>query len=146
MYLHEGQRLGDECDREELIKKGHRSTLLKAFRREQVTVAARRPCEKPQRTPEHEVERYGVAKTFTTKPPHDYVKELDLTIDNKTLDVPTAKRARLHLKAQQIRCHLRTPAARLPDVFTGPGRRKDNMNTGAKASVCAAIADGRVVV
>jgi hypothetical protein len=84
VYLHEGQRLEDECDREELIKKGHRSTLLKAFRREHVPVAARGPRKKPQRTPEHKAERNRVAKRFATKPSRDYVKELDLSIDNKT--------------------------------------------------------------
>ena len=61
---------------------GHRSTLLKAFRREQIPVAARRPREMPQRTPEHKAERYRVAKRFAIKPPRYYVKELDLIIDN----------------------------------------------------------------
>ena len=39
------------------VPHGHRSTLSRAFRRENTPVAARRPREKPQRTAEHEAER-----------------------------------------------------------------------------------------
>ena len=39
------------------VPHGHRSTLSRAFCRENIPVAARRPREKPQRTAEHEAER-----------------------------------------------------------------------------------------
>ena len=44
------------------VPKGHRSALKKACDREGIPVAARRPREKPQRTPKHEAERYEFAK------------------------------------------------------------------------------------
>ncbi len=44
------------------VPKGHRSILKKAFDREEIPVAARRPREKPQRMPKHEAERYEFAK------------------------------------------------------------------------------------
>ena len=56
-----GVRWGD-VRRGARVPKGHRSTLKKAFDREKIPVAARRPRQKPQRTPEHEAERYEFAK------------------------------------------------------------------------------------
>ena len=41
---------------------------------------------------------------------------------------------------------MRTPAEGLKDEFTKPGRKKNRMNTGAKASVCAVISNGRIVL
>ncbi len=51
-----------------------------------------------------------------------------------------------YLKSQQVRFHLRTPAEGLKKEFTKPGRKKNRMNTGAKASVCAGISNGRIVL
>ncbi len=41
---------------------------------------------------------------------------------------------------------MRTPAEGLKKEFTKPGRKKNRMNTGAKASVCAGISNGRIVL
>ena len=51
------------------VPKGHRPTLKKAFGRKKIPVAARRPREKPQRTAEHEAERYAFSKEMSDKPP-----------------------------------------------------------------------------
>ena len=48
------------------VPHGHRSTLSRAFCRENIPVAARRPREKPQRTAEHEAERLRFAQDHTT--------------------------------------------------------------------------------
>ena len=79
-------------------------------------------------------------------PPSYYRNKIDMIIDNKHFDVPTTERARKYLKSQQVRFHLRTPAEGLKDEFTKPGRKKNRMNTGAKASVCAGISNGRIVL
>ena len=51
------------------VKKGHRSTLLKAFRRGKILVAARRPRANRHRTPEHKAERYELTDMFVNKGP-----------------------------------------------------------------------------
>ena len=48
--------------------KAHRSTVKRAFEREGLKVAARRPREKPQRTPEHERERVEYCTEWQRKP------------------------------------------------------------------------------
>ena len=47
----------NDIQRSARVPHGRRSTLTRAFRRENIPVAARRPREKPQRTAEHEAER-----------------------------------------------------------------------------------------
>ena len=121
------------------VKAGHRTTLLNAFRREKIPVAARRPREKPQRTPQIKAERYAFAKRFVHKNPVYYIKELDMAIDSKHFDVPATERARQYMKSQQVRFHLRTPSGGLQQEFAKPGRKKNRMNTGGRASVCAGI-------
>ena len=71
--------------------------MKNALGREKIPVAARRPREKPQRTAEHEAERYDFPKEMSDKPPSYYRNTLDMIIDNKSFDVPTTERAR--------RCH-----------------------------------------
>ena len=128
------------------VPDGHRSTLKNAFAREGINVAARRPREKPRRTPEHIKERFAFAKAMAAHPPSYYEKRLDMIIDNKKFDIPTTERARQYMKNQRVRFHLRTPAEGIKDEFTKPGRKKNRMNTGAQASVCAGISNGRVVL
>lgn len=128
------------------VPDGHRSSLKRAFAREGIPVAARRPREKPQRTQEHEAERLAFAKAFASKSPSYFTDRIDMIIDNKTFDVPTTERARRHLKSQQVRFHLRTPSEGTAAEFTKPGRKKNRMNTGAKAGVCAGVSNGKIVL
>ena len=69
-----------------------------------------------------------------------------MIIDNKRFDVPTTERARKYLKKQRVRFHLRTPAEGSLPHLTKPGRKKNRMNTGAFATVCAGISGGRIVL
>lgn len=126
--------------------RGHRTTVLRSFRRDGIKVAARKPREKPQRTPVHERERVDYCKSWAHKPRSFFVRDLDMIIDNKNFDVPTTERARSYLKQQRVRFHLRTPAEGLQAECTKPGRKKNKMNTGAVAKVCAGISNGRVVL
>ncbi len=136
----------EDVRRSARVPKGHRTTLKRAFSRENIPVAARRPREKPQRTAEHEAERYAFAKEMAAKPPSYYINSIDMIIDNKAFDIPTTERARKYQKSQHIRFHLRTPAEGIKNKFTKPGRKNNRMNTGAKASVCAGISNGRIVL
>ena len=72
--------------------------------------------------------------------------ELDLIIDNKKFDIPTTERARAYLRAQRVRFHLRTPAEGAQPEMCKPGGKKNHMNTGAAANVCAGISGGRIVM
>ena len=126
--------------------KAHRTTLLKSFKRCGLNVAARAPRLKPQRTKAHKDERCRWARAFAHKPCSYFQKDIDMIIDNKKFDVPTTERARKYMKSLRVRFHLRTPAEGVLDGFTKPGRKKNRMNTGACASVCAGISNGRIVL
>ena len=89
------------------VPPGDRTTLKKAFDREGIPVAARRPREKPQRSREHKADRLKFAQAMAGKPPSYYESSLDMIIDNKKFDIPTTERARLHMKSQRVRFHLR---------------------------------------
>ena len=128
------------------VKKGHRSTLLKAFCRGKILVAARRPRENPHRTPEHKAERYELTKMFINKGPGHYVKDLDMIIDNKEFDIPTTQRARQSMKSQHVRFHLCMPSEGLQEIVARSRRKKNRMNTGGEASVCAGTSNGTTVV
>ena len=66
-----------------------RTTVKKAFAREKIPVAARRPREKPQRSEEHRAERVVIGAKLAKKPKKFYSKKVDLIIDNKHFDTPT---------------------------------------------------------
>ena len=80
------------------------------------------------------------------KKPGYFRDGLDMIIDNKGFDIPTTERARKYLNSQLVRFHLRTPAEGLKNEFTKPGRKKNRMNTGARANVCAGVSNGRIVL
>ena len=75
-----------------------------------------------------------------------FTKKIDMIIDNKRFDIPTTERARQYLKKQRVRFHLRTAAEGSLPHMTKPGRKKNRMNTGAFATVCAGISNGRIVL
>ena len=79
--------------------RAHRSTLKRAFDREGLKVAARRPREKPQGTPEHERERVEYCTEWQRKPRSFFMEGIDVIIDNKVFDIPTSERARRQLGA-----------------------------------------------
>ena len=91
-------------------------------------------------------ERVAYCKEWGRKPSSFFVRDLDMIIDNKKFDVPTTERARLYMKQQRVRFHLRTPAEGLQAECTKPGRKKNKINTGAVAKVCAGLSNGRVVL
>ena len=128
------------------VQKAHRTTLLRAFRREDLPVQARSPRLKPGRTPEQAAARVAYCETWARKPPSYFVDKVDLIIDNKQFDVPTTERARQYMAAQRVRFHLRTPGEGVQPEMTKPGRKKNRMNTGAVAKVCAGISNGRIVM
>ena len=128
------------------VRKVHRTTLLRAFRREKIPVQARSPRLKPGRTQEQAAARVAYCQTWARKPPSFFVDDVDLIIDNKQFDVPTTQRARQYIAAQRVRFHLRTPAEGVQPEMTKPGRKKNRMNTGAVAKVCAGISNGRIVM
>ena len=88
----------------------------------------------------------GSAKDMCGKKPGYFRDGIDMIIDNKAFDIPTTERARKYLNSQQVRFHLRTPAEGLKNEFTKPGRKKNRMNTGARANVCASVSNGRIVL
>ena len=126
--------------------KGHRTTVKRAFARQGLKVKARKPREKPQRTPAHQEERVQHCSTWGKKPASFYTDKVDMIIDNKVFDLPTSERARQYLAHQRVRFHLRMPSEGLRKECTKPGRKKNNYNTGGKVNVCAGISNGRVVL
>ena len=126
------------------VPPGDRTTLKKAFDREGIPVAARRPREKPQRSRKHKADRLKFAQAMAGKPPSYYESSLDMIIDNKKFDIPTTERARLHMESQRVRFHLRTPSEETVAEFTKPGRKKNRCNTGAQTNVCAGVCNGRI--
>ena len=128
------------------VRKVHRTTLLRAFRRENIPVQARSPRLKPGRTSQQAAARVAYCKKWARKPAPFFVDDVDLIIDNKQFDIPTTQRARQYMAAQRVRFHLRTPAEGVQPEMTKPGRKKNRMNTGAVAKVCAGISNGRIVM
>jgi Mg-chelatase subunit ChlI len=57
--------------------KVHRTTAKKAFARENIPVAARRPREKPNRSKEHKDERVEIGKKLAKRPATFYSNKLD---------------------------------------------------------------------
>ena len=72
-------------------KKAADKTIRGAFKREGIPVAARRPREKPDRTPEQANARVKYCKVWHRKPPSFWLKKVDLVIDNKRFEIPTTE-------------------------------------------------------
>ena len=87
-----------------------------------------------------------VGKRLARKGNKHFEKEVDIIIDNKKYDVPTTERARGYLQEQMVRFHLRTPSEGLLPECTRPCRKKNRVNTGATANVCAGLSNGKVVM
>ena len=90
--------------------------------------------------------RVAHCKKWRAKPPGYWEKTVDIIIDNRKFDVPTTERARSYMKQQRVRFHLRTPSEGTLPECTKPGRKKNKLNTGAQASVCAGISNGKIVL
>ena len=125
---------------------GHRSTMKRSFEREGIPVAARRPRQKPDRTALQAKQRVDYCDEWGEKPGSFFTQKVDLIHDVKNFDIPTTEKARRYLAQQRVRFHLRTPSEGTLPQCTKPGRKKNRMNTGAKAHVCAGISNGRIVL
>ena len=128
------------------IPKMHRTTLKRSLNREGIQVEARRPRLKPKRTPGQVKARVEYCTKWCRKPASFFLDEVDLIIDNKQFDVPTTERARKFLAAQRVRFHLRTRGEGSLPEMQKPGRKKNRLNTGASAKVCAGVSGGRLVM
>ena len=124
----------------------HRSTLKRAFHREGLPVQACSPRLKPGHSPAQAAARVSYCEKWSRKTPAFFQRRVDLIIDNKQFDVPTTERTRKYLASQRVRFHLRTPAEGVLPQMTKPGRKKNKMNTGAIAKVCAGVSNGRIVM
>ena len=128
------------------VPNADRGTCLKAFKREGIPIGARRPRLKPARTPEQAKKRLEYGREWSKKPEKFWEDDVDLILDNKKWEIPTTERARRYLAQQRVRFHLRTPSEGSLPYCTKPDRRKNRLNTGAQASVCAGISNGKVVL
>ena len=127
------------------VPKAHRTTAKRSFDRLGLKVAWR-PCrEKPQRTKEQKAERVALCAKWSKLPKAYFADKVDLVIDNKTFAVPTTPKARAYLKQRNVRGHLRTPSEGLREGCAKPGLKRNRMNTGGSVSVCAGIANSRIV-
>ena len=124
----------------------HRATVARAFAREGLDVKLR-PCrEKPQRTEEHEQERVEICGKMRRWPLKRFVEDIDLIIDNKKFSVPTTPEARAHLAKGRMRAQLRVRQEGLQKHFTKPKPTIHRKNLGGSVSVCAGIANSRLVL
>lgn len=128
------------------VPKAHRSTLKRSFNREGIPVKARPPRLKPARSAKQAKARVEYCTKWGRKPPSYFLDTVDLIIDNKQFDIPTTERARQYMASQRVRFHLRTPSEGVQPEMTKPGRKKNRMNTGSVAKVCAGISGGRIVM
>ena len=126
--------------------KVHRTTLLRSFQCEGLKVQARPPREKPDRTPAQAKARMDYCQEWCTKTVSFFTSTVDMIIDNKRFDIPTTERARKYLEKQRVRFHLRTPGEGSLPHMTKPGRKKNRLNVGAHANVCAGICGGRIAL
>ena len=107
-------------------------------------VCALKPREKPLRTEEHEKEREKLGKTLQNKSPEFFHKLL--IIDNKKWNIPRSAMAKRFARMRKVRFHLRTRSEGLQPGFTKPSAKKNQVNPGGSAKVCAGIANGRIVL
>ena len=126
--------------------KGDPTTAQRAFKREGFNMQARRPREKPQRSPAVAKEREDWCRERRHLKLNYFSDRLDMIIDNKKFDIPTTEKARQYLTQQRVRFHIRLPGEGLQPEMTKPSRKKNRMNTGGHASVCAGISNCRVVL
>ena len=93
----------------------------------------------------YQLDMLRYCEEWSSKPP-SYFEKLDLIIDNKKWEIPTTARARKYLNQQRVRFHIRTPAEGSMPQYTKPNRKKNRLNTGAAANVCAGVSKGRIVL
>ena len=136
----------EDVRRASRVQRSHRTTVQRSFQREGLPAKARSPRLKPGRTPAQAATRVAYCDKWGRKPPSFFLEKVDLIIDNKQFDIPTTERARKYLASQRVRFHLRTPAEGVLPEMTKPGRKKNRMNTGVVAKVCAGISNGRIVM
>ena len=126
--------------------KAHPTTAQRAFHREGIPVKARRPREKPQRTPETSLARMDWCQERRHLRGVYFADRLDFIMDNKKFEIPTTERSRQYMTQQRIRFHLLLPSEGLRPEMTKPCRKKNRVNTGGYASVCAGISNCRIVL
>ncbi len=107
-------------------------------------IKARRPREKPLRTPEHRVERVQICKKWVKRPVKYFTDKVDLIMDNKKFEIPMTAAGKKFLRVKSVRFHLRTKAEGLKDGYTKPNTKRHRINTGGKVDVCAGIIGGKI--
>ena len=122
------------------------TTAARSFRRAGLDVAARKPREKPMRSPKHEQERMIVCMKLMEKPNSYFTKTLDLIMDNKHWDCPTSAAAQRYGRMRKVRFHLRTRSEGLKKGYTKPSCKKNRVNPGASLNVCAGIINNKIKI
>ena len=128
------------------VPKAHRTTAARSFARQGLDVQARRPREKPDRTPEAEKARVAWCQNNKALRGSYFADKVDMIIDNKKFEIPTSERSRKYLNKQRVRFHLRKKTEGLRPEMTKPSRKKNRMNTGGWVNVCAGISGCRIVL
>lgn len=126
------------------VPKVSSTTARRHFKDSGVPIVARHPREKPLRDTEVKEERVVMCKVIVKKPNKYYSHKVDAIWDNKYWEIPRSAAAKKYRNMRQVRFHLRTRSEGLNPGFTKPNNKRNRVNPGASANICAGIIGNRV--
>ena len=107
-------------------------------------VKARKPREKPMRTPDHEALRVALCKKWKQCRKTYVTKNVDLIMDNKRWEIPMSRAGQRYANMRKVRFVLRTRGEGLAKGFTKPSVKKQRVNVGGFVNFCAGIINCKV--
>ena len=135
----------------DIIKKArvshvHPTTAKRSLARAGITVASRRPREKPQRVEEHIAERREACRRWRFLPNNFFSEKVELIIDNKKFEVPTTEAARTWRAKANVRHQIRSRSEGLLPQYTKPNLKRNRKNLGGVLNLCAGVSKDRIVL
>jgi hypothetical protein len=119
-------------------------TARRNFKEAGLPVVARAPREKPFRNEEVKAERVTKCRKFARQPPSYFTNTVDGIWDNKYWEIPRSAAAKKYHKMRKVRFHLRLRSEGVRPGFTKPNNKRNRVNPGASANICAGIIGHRI--